>query len=62
MNHPHSEQLRRVELLKIAHALSALRDSLQLLSLALTDLATEVPSAEREAVMAAVKRYLSRIA
>lgn len=61
MNHLPSHLLRSAELLKIANALGDLRDSLLLLSLALTDLTTEVPSEERDEVLEAVKQYLKRI-
>jgi hypothetical protein len=47
--------------MKITNALGELRDSLTLLSLALTDLATELPSRERDEVLGAVKQYLNRI-
>ena len=61
MNHLPSDLLRSAELVKIADALGDLRDSLLLLSLALTDLATEVPSRERDEVSVAVKQYLKSI-
>ncbi len=58
MNHQPSDLLRSAELLKIANALGDLRDSLLLLSLALSDLATEFPSKERDEVLEAVNKYL----
>ncbi len=47
------------QLLRLADALGEMRDSWVAISLALTDLVTEMPSAERDEVRTAVERYLS---
>jgi hypothetical protein len=60
-HHQPSDLLRSAELLKIAHALGELRDSLLMLSLALTDLTTELPSRQRDEALVAVKQYLKHM-
>ncbi len=49
------------QLILLADALGDIRDSLVTISLALTDLVTEMPSPARDAVLIEVERYLSRI-
>jgi hypothetical protein len=51
-----SEQLH-----KLADALGNIRDSLVTVSLALSDLVTEMPSTARDEVVTEVERYLSRL-
>lgn len=53
--------IQTAQLLQIAKSLSDMRDSLVMISLALTDLITEMPSRERDAVLAAVENYLERL-
>lgn len=53
--------IQTAQLLQIAKSLSDIRDSFVMISLALTDLVTEMPSRERDAVLAAVERYLDRL-
>ena len=50
-----------VQLLRLADALGEMRDSWVAISLALTDLVAEMPSAERDEVRTEVERYLSRL-
>ena len=49
------------QLHKLADALGNMRDSLVTVSLALTDLVTEMPSPARDEVLTEVERYLSRL-
>jgi hypothetical protein len=49
------------QLIKLADALCGLRDSLMTISLALTDLVTEMPSTARDQVVTEVERYLCRM-
>ena len=53
--------IQTAQLLQIAKSLSDMRDSLVMMSLALTDLAAVVPSRERDEVLAAVESYLERL-
>jgi uncharacterized phage infection (PIP) family protein YhgE len=49
------------QLIKLAGALGDIRDSLMTVSLALTDLVAEMPSAARDEVVTEVERYLHRM-
>lgn len=49
------------QLIKLASALGDIRDSLMTVSLALTDLVAEMPSAARDEVVTEVERYLHRM-
>lgn len=49
------------QLIKLADALGSMRDSLVTVSMALTDLVTEMPSPSRDEVMMEVERYLCRM-
>jgi hypothetical protein len=62
MKNPPLDTSQAAQLMQIAHSLVDLRDSLVMISLALTDLITEGPSPARDEVLADVKRYLTRIA
>jgi len=48
------------QLIKLAGALGSMRDSLVTISMALTDLMTEMPSPARDEVVTEVERYLCR--
>lgn len=56
-----SKPLPNEQLTKLAGALGDIRDSLVTLSLALTDLITEMPSPARDEVVIKVERYLARL-
>jgi NifB/MoaA-like Fe-S oxidoreductase len=49
------------QLSKLADALGSIRDSLVTVSMALTDLVTEMPSPARDEVVTEVERYLCRM-
>ena len=49
------------QLIKLAKALGGIRDSLVTVSMALTDLVTELPSPARDEVVMEVERYLCRM-
>ena len=56
-----STPMPKEQLHKLADALGEMRDSLVTVSLALSDLVTEMPSPERDEVVTEVERYLSRM-
>lgn len=56
-----SKPVPNVQLHKLAEALGDMRDSLVTISLALTDLVTEMPSPARDEAAIEVERYLARI-
>ena len=49
------------QLMQLANALDEIRDSWVMISLALKDLVTEVPSTARDEVVTEVDRYLCRL-
>lgn len=49
------------QLIKLADALGSMRDSFMTVSMALTDLVTEMPSPARDEVVMEVERYLARL-
>jgi hypothetical protein len=60
MDSEFSKLVPNAELRKLADALGGMRDSLMTVSMALTDLVTEMPSDARDEVVIEVKRYLDR--
>jgi hypothetical protein len=61
MENESSKPAPNVELRKLADALGEIRDSLMTVSMALTDLVTEMPSHARDEVVIEVERYLARL-
>ena len=61
MENDPSKPEQSVQLHKLADALGNMRDSLVTVSMALTDLVTEMPSPARDEVLTEVERYLSRL-
>lgn len=57
---PNSSQ-SSVQLMRLADALGEMRDSFVAISLALTDLMTETPSAHQDEVRAMVECYLNQL-
>lgn len=49
------------QLIQLAGALGEIRDSWVMISLALKDVVTEIPSTARDEVLAEVERYLCRL-
>lgn len=61
MENDPSKPEQSAQLHKLADALGNMRDSLVTVSMALTDLVTEMPSPARDEVLTEVERYLSRL-
>ena len=61
MEHEPSTPSPKKQLNQLARALGDIRDSWVLISLALKDVVTEVPSAARDEVQTEVDRYLCRL-
>ena len=55
-----SQPMPKAQLHELAVALAAIRDSLTTISMALKDLAAEIPSPARDEVLMEVERYLAR--
>ncbi|MDT8992630.1 hypothetical protein RQP54_17295 [Curvibacter sp. APW13] len=62
MKHAPLDPTQVAQLKEIADSLEDIRESLMTISLALADVITEVPSPERDEVLAGVQRYLNRFA
>ncbi len=59
--HKPSKPSPNEQLVQLASALGEIRDSWVMISFALKDIVTEIPSAERDEVLTEVDRYLCRI-
>ena len=60
MDNEPSKPVLKAQLHELAGALGDMRDSLTTISMALKDLATEMPSPARDEVLMDVERYLAR--